>query len=408
MGRLIGWELKKLWGRKSVWITLLLCTVLFVLGESEAVTHFGLSGHAQGYRDVYQKYLGQTITEKLKKQITEEFTQYIQAHADSFTLEEFGDDQTGIKSTYFPSRTATGYDNGVWDAYNDLSGAYTVEEAQESLAYAKERLSTGKDEHGKPLKPDYLRAYQEEVHVGLRTPVVSFTRGWDLILSPLDTILGLAGYITLLTVGMALLGLFNTEATSRMEVLVLTAKHSRRVVWVKLITGVLVSIGVAALFFGLQYAVSLGIWGTEGSMLPADSHRDMPGSSAMTMGQSYALSMLFLLAMATACGAIVAWASARFRRPLVALLAAGAILGGMALAQGTWVHSSYRLASDFWAYRIDNALLLLPSIALIQTDLLPYRAYTMPWPLLELGVPLAMTVLFSLFAYRAFLRRPRI
>ncbi len=403
MGRLVGWELKKLRGRKILWVVLVLGMALFLFICWSRMEIYGLSGYAGGYHEVYLRYQGQTVTDAFRTQVTQDFFQYVSAHADRFKLVAL--DEGGPEEyAYYQSTGPWGADTGIWQAYNDLKSASTLEDNQKFLRYAEERVATGTDEQGAMLPPYQLHEYQNTVARGVTTPIVRFTRGWDECLY--DSVL--TGILTLACIGITLLGLFNTEATSRMEVLVLTAKHSRRVVWAKLITGVLVSVAVVALFFGLQYAVSLGIWGTEGSMLPADYHRDMPGSSAMTIGQAYALSMLFVLAMATACGAIVTWASARFRHPLVALLAAGAILGGMALAQDTWVHNSYRFASDSWSNFVNNALLLLPSIALIQTEILPYRAYTMPWPLLEFGVPLAMTVLFSLLAYRAFFRRSKI
>ena len=405
MKTLLACELRKILSRKVLWVVLALGVVMWVQVRGTGIVRERLSGSTQGVKDVIAQYEGQVLTEALQARMKESFESYVAAHGDRFIAdpEPVGNDD----SHWLPGEAATPYDQGVWVTYANLSGQMSLEDLRESQRMFQQMLTTGVDEQGMALSADTRRSLNDRVRFFAATPMVRYAKGWEeFFRAPNEN-----GLWVLLATVVALLGLFGGETSAHMDAIVLTARNRRRAVAAKLLAGAIVSGGSAVLFFGLQFAAQAYAWGLQGAWLPA-SQVDIRYGSLPVAGV-FALSVLALVLDAVACGAIVAWASARMRHVLLALLAAGAILGGMALLgmdSGTALQRQLRLLFSPYSpvlQMVDWFVYALPVNTLMENYPLAWNMSQAPTLILHLALPAGLAVMLSWLSSRAFLRRRR-
>ena len=136
-----------------------------------------------------------------------------------------------------------------------------------------------------------------------------------------------------------------------------------------------------------------------------NSHYDV---GTMPILPAFALSALALALAGVACGAIVAWASARFRHGLLTLLAGGGILAALALV---WDYRPqlfkpiYGTLAFDWIHMFLSAL---PVTVLRDTYNLAEQISQPSLLVLLLAVPAGLTVLLYWLAQRAVLRRRKV
>ena len=394
MGTLVGWELKKILNRKALWVALALGLALMVQTDT-SVVHDGVSGYARGWHDTYAKYEGQVATEALRTRMQEDYEQYAAAHPESFQKAEFAD-ETGEPAYY---ATDSGYYSGVDSAYIWLAQEYTVEYIQENYRNAAQELQSGVDGKGAPLEYYSIRFDREIVRNGVWTPVIHDSLLWTQYFYQFGS--GLPGMLALAVAVLALLGLFNGEASARMEAVVLTVKARQRLAAAKLIAGAIVVAAVMALILLLHGGLYVWAYGFTGADVPARivfSAMDITDLTALSMGVLLILTKALAVA---ACASAVAWASARFRHPLLSLLAVAAVLGAMmvgAVGQVIPHHYNSPFLVGFGEYAQR-----LPFPTVIGDNL-----YDIAHPQAVASLvlfPVAFGVLLCWLAYRAFLRR---
>ncbi len=404
MKTLLAYEFKKLLNRKIFWIALALCVGMWVQVRAIGIINERFSGSVQAERDVLRQYEGQVITEALQARIQQDFERYVAAHPDRFSLMQMDENDPGSKEEYWPNEAATRYESSVWATYYNLIGNRSLEDQQEFVRFAQQRLDKGTTEQGKPLTYQDRRTYQEVVKEGAIPAVVHYTRGWEEFYQGIDE----NGFMAIVVIGLALLGLFNGEASAHMDAVFLTAKARRRAVAAKLLAATAVATGIAALFFGLRFAAVAFAWGLDGATLPVSAMNRDYGVGTMPILPAFALSALVLALAAVACGAIVAWASARFRNGLLTLLAGGGILAAMALVwdfRPQLFQPIYGTLAFDW---IHNFLSALPVTVLRDTYNLAEQISQPSLLVLLLAVPTGLTVLLYWLAQRAVLRRRKV
>ncbi len=405
MRTLLAFELKKILNRKTLWLALALGVVMWVQVRGTGYIYERLSGRAQGFKDVTMQYEGQVLTEALQARIQADFDGYVAAHADRFAWKTFSQGEPEEFTSLCTTEEALDYDDGVLDSFGSLTVARSLEERQERMRQNQQALASGEDEQGKPLTAKQRRAINEEILYLAVTPVVHYARGWqEFFQSPNEN-----GLWVLVAVVMALLGLFNGEASARMEPIVLTARSRRRAVAAKLLAAAMVAGGSVALFFGLQFAAMAYTWGLQGALLPATALDHVAVSMPIIV--VFALTVLVLALAAMACAAVVAWASARFRHGLLSLLASGAILAGMAILwRNSWMlmEPPYNLHGNTVYEVIREWLLALPINTLMDPIYMSDRVTD--WGTLAQLVllPMVLSALLCWLAVRAFLRRRKI
>ncbi len=404
MKTLLAYELKKLLNRKILWVALALAVGMWVQVRAIGIVNERLSGSVQAERDILGQYEGEVITEALQARLQQDMERYIAAHPDSFFLMQIDENDPDSKEEYWPNEAATRYESSAWVTYYNLIGSRSLEDQQEYVRYAQQRLDDGTTEQGKPLTYQDKRRYQEIVQEGAIPSVIHYARGWEEFFQGIDE----NGFMAIVVIGLALLGLFNGEASARMEAILLTAKARRRAVAAKLLAATLVATGVAALFFGLRFAAVAFAWGLDGAMLPVSAMNTHYGAGTMPILPAFALSSLALALAAVACGAIVAWVSARFRHGLLTLLVGGGILTAMALVwdfRPQLFKPIYGTLAFDWIHKFMSAL---PLTVLRDTYDLAELICQPSLLILLLAVPAALTVLLYWLAQRAVLRRRKV
>jgi ABC-type transport system involved in multi-copper enzyme maturation permease subunit len=406
MRMLVAYEFKKLLGRKALWVALILGLAFFLLNPMSNSDNSGSQDSVRGIKDIYRQYEGQVLTEALQAKMQQDFDGYIAAHPDRFTqgvLEGVDEDKDGQPdTTYFPNEVATDYDSEVWVAYSNLIGNMSLEDTQEFMRTVNEMLTSGTDTLGKPLTLSYRRSLEQTVQAGVAEPVVHYTKGWEGFFKDEP----LPGLLVLVITSMALLGLFNGEASARLDSVVLCTKARRQMVWAKLFVGAAVPAGAVLLFFGLQLARMALLWGLDGAMLPItalESIRYATNTLDLSVLSAFALSAVVLALAAVACGAVVAWASAQFRHVLLTLLAGGAVLAGMVWL---WKQDVALFGTESsLAVGANQLLYALPPNTLTNTYFMPERVASAGTLALLIILPIGLSVLLGWLANRAFLRR---
>ncbi len=394
MKTLLAYELKKLLNRKILWVALALGMALLVWLDMSIINN---TSYAQGWHDVYAKYEGQVATEALQQRMQEDFSSYVAAHPGDFQ-EAWRDDQTG--AVHYMANDS-GYNYGISDAYNWLSQGMTVESVEAQYLDAKQQLENGVSQDGTPLGYNDIRFYEKIVRNGLRTPIIHDALFWLEVFYQARGIS--TGILTLAVAVLALLGLFNGEASARMEAVVLSARYRQRLASAKLVSGGIVVIVFTMFYLALHIGLSILVYGLTGMDAPAQTVFSAMDTTALTAGTVGFLILLVKALAIMACASAVAWASARFRNPLMSLLAAAAVLAVTMLVMVVSAIPDYYNSPVLTAI-LEHAALLPLKVTL---DDVLYEVARPPQLTCLLVFPVVFTALFCWLAKRAFLRRRR-
>lgn len=416
MRTLIAYEFMKLLGRRAAWGALLLALAAFALLSWQAVRGSDLPAQAQGMRDVYSRYEGQAVTDALRLQAQKDYEAHLASNADRFDASTVTV-PNGREYTWYIANQP-GYDEGVRLAFEDIGNLMTLEDKEQRVRQAQERLDAGAEEDGKPLTDAARSGYESTVRLGARVSHVHYAQLWQRSLQ-LGSVL--PGILTLLVLAAALLALFNGEAAARLEAVVLTAKARQQTAWAKMWTALIVSIGVSVLFFGLQFALDTLIWGLDGAQLPVSDYyygMNLRNGIDLPVGRAFALGQGVVLLASVCCGCVLAWASARWRWPLMALLAAGLALGSMIalhrlFANNFWHFEEYAASHDLQELSATISSVLerlwtLPPNVLIESYPLPFQMTQAAKVIPHLALLLALTALLWWRSLHNFLRHRKV
>ena len=339
---LTRYELKKLFQKKILWVTLLVCclailfSLLFPLVGDYYVdkvfidTNYNMHITDQGYRKALDgRPIDQTLLEETiaayrrvpmdisPYSLTEEYQTYARPYSEIFNL---------IRGwTRLESAAAA-----AWTP--DESALYAAMEQTMHTAWSNNYLTEGEIE------------YWETQLSELETPFVyAHHDGYMYILETFLTV----GFMMLLYAAIALSTVFPDEHTHRTDQLILSAPLGHNTVyWAKLTAGITAGVIGALLMTLLTWSVSLGIYGTGGFDMPVQLFYTSYAGK-LTIGQTCLIAYGCLLVTAVLMSVAVMFLSELLRSGIAALSVTTAMLLASALVQ---VPPQYRLLGQLWDY----------------------------------------------------------
>ena len=339
---LTRYELKKLFQKKILWVTLIVCflgilfSLLFPLVGDYYVdkvfidTNYNMHITDQGYRKALDgRAIDQTLLEETIEayrrvpmdrspySLTEEYQVYARPYSEIFNL----------------IRTWTRLESAAAAAWSpDESALYAAMEQTMRNAWDNNYLTDGEI------------AYWQSRLDTLKTPFVyAHHDGYGNILEAFLTV----GFMMLLYTAIALSNVFPDEHTHRTDQLVLSAALGRNTVyWAKLTAGITAGVIGALLMTLLTWAVSLCIYGTSGFTMPVQLFTTSYAGK-LTIGQACLIAYGCLMVTAVLMSVAVMVLSELLRSGIGALSVTTAMLLASALVQ---VPPQYRLLGQLWDY----------------------------------------------------------
>ena len=339
---LYRYELKKLFQKKILWVTLFICflgilfSMLFPLVGDYYVdkvfidTNYNMHITDQGYRKaldgrpIDQTLLEETIAayrrvpmDRSPYSLTEEYQTYARPYSEIFNLVR------------------------VWTGLDPASAAQW-EPNEDALYTAMEQtMHTHWDNN---YLTDSEIAYWEKQLNSLQTPFVyQYHDGYMTILEVFLTV----GFMMLLYTAIALANVFPDEHTRRTDQLVLSSPMGRkRIYWVKLAAGITVGVMGALLMTLLTWSISLYIYGAEGYDAPIQLFYSTYAGN-LTLGQACLIAYGCLIVTAMLTSVLVMFLSELLHSGIAALSVTTAMIVASALVQ---VPPQYRLLGQLWDY----------------------------------------------------------
>ena len=339
---LTRYELKKLFQKKILWVTLLVCflgiafTLLFPLAGNYYVdgmyidSNYNMHITDQGYRMALDgraidgALLEETIAayrhvpmDKSPYSLTEEYQVYARPYSAVFQLIRAW---TGLA----PEAAAN------WSP--DEDALYDAMEQTMHTAWGYNYLN------------DREIAYWESQLSKLQTPFVYAQHdGYMYILEVFLTV----GFMMLLYIAIVLSNVFPDEHTHRTDQLVLSTPMGRSTVyWAKLTAGVIAGLTGALLMTLLTWSVALCVYGTGGFDVPVQLFYTSYAGN-LTIGQACVIAYGCLLITSVLMTIVVMFLSELLRSGIAALSVTTAMLLASALLQ---VPPQYRLLGQLWDY----------------------------------------------------------
>ncbi len=339
---LYRYELKKLFQKKILWVTLFIClfaiafSILFPLAGSYYVdgvlidSNYNMYLTDQGYRKalsgcaIDQALLEETITayshvpmEQIPYSLTEEYQTYARPYSEIYHL----------------IRLWTGLDTvsaANWSA--DENALYTAMEQTMHNHWDYSYLTESEI------------AYWEKQLGELQTPFVyQYHDGYMTILEVFLTV----GFMMMLYTAIALANVFPDEHTLRTDQLLLSApKGKGTIYWVKLLAGISAGLMGALLMTLLTWAVSLAVYGTEGFDMPIQLFYTTYAGK-LSIGQACLIAYSCLMVTAFVISVMVMFLSELLHSGIAALSVTTAMIVASCLYQ---FPAEYRLLSQLWDY----------------------------------------------------------
>ena len=336
------YELKKLFQKKILWVTLLVCflaiafTLLFPLAGNYYVdgmyidSNYNMHITDQGYRMALDgraidgALLEETIAayrhvpmDKSPYSLTEEYQTYARPYSAIFNL----------------IRAWTGLEPPAAAAWTpDETALYTAMEQTMHTAWGYNYLN------------DREIAYWESQLSKLQTPFVyAHHDGYMYILEVFLTV----GFMMLLYTAIVLSNVFPDEHTHRTDQLVLSAPMGRNTVyWAKLTAGITAGVIGALLMTLLTWALAFSIYSSNGFDMPIQLFYTSYAGN-LTIGQTCVIAYGCLIITAVLMSVMVMFLSELLRSGIGALSVTTAMLLASALIQ---IPPQYRLLGQLWDY----------------------------------------------------------
>ena len=339
---LTRYELKKLSQKKILWITLIVCflailfSLLFPLVGSYYVdgvlidSNYNMHITDQNYREALD---GRAIDDILLEETIEAYRHVPMDKSPYSLTEEYQTYARPYSAIFNLIRAWTRLEPAAvlnWSA--DEDGLYSAMEQTMGIAWDNNYLT------------DAETAYWEAQLDTLQTPFVYEQHdGYEYILEVFLTV----GFMMMLYTAIVLSNVFPDEHIHRTDQLVLSAPLGRSTVyWAKLTAGVTAGVMGALLMTLLTWAVSLGVYGTDGFDAPVQLFYTAYAGK-LTIGQTCLIAYGCLMFTAVLMSAAVMFLSELFRSGIGALSVTTAMLLASALVQ---VPPQYRLLGQLWDY----------------------------------------------------------
>ena len=339
---LTRYELKKLSQKKILWITLIVCflailfSLLFPLVGSYYVdgvlidSNYNMHITDQNYREALD---GRAIDDILLEETIEAYRHVPMDKSPYSLTEEYQTYARPYSAIFNLIRAWTRLEPAAvlnWSA--DEDGLYSAMEQTMGIAWDNNYLT------------DAEAAYWKAQLDTLQTPFVYEQHdGYEYILEVFLTV----GFMMLLYTAIVLSNVFPDEHIHRTDQLVLSAPLGRSTVyWAKLTAGVTAGVMGALLMTLLTWAVSLGVYGTDGFDAPVQLFYTAYAGK-LTIGQTCLIAYGCLMFTAVLMSAAVMFLSELFRSGIGALSVTTAMLLASALVQ---VPPQYRLLGQLWDY----------------------------------------------------------
>ncbi len=320
--RLVGFEYKKMFGKKITWITLgtIWATILFscvisLMGNIEA----GGKVVSSRYEDIEAQkreelnYSGEAIDESLLGEAQQAYqASTLEYVSDVYDSEDEWDQYRTYIRPYISLAslvTMAGQDIST----SDMAEFYQARTQRMKAMYAAEELTEGELEYHlkldeqvqKPLEYSYTKAYSRFISL-------EYTNG----------------LFTLFAVAICTAGIFAGEYSSKVDALMLASKYGKnKVIYAKLLTGFSFAVIVALLFLGSAF-VELGIaHGFDGANA-AVQVKYLLLSYPLTMGQVVALLIAFGAIAACIVAGVTMLCSAKMKTNFSTLIVTSVLIFG--------------------------------------------------------------------------------
>ena len=339
---LTRYELKKLFQKKILWVTLFICflgilfSMLFPLVGDYYVdkvfidTNYNMHITDQGYRKALD---GRAIDQTLLEETIEAYSHVPMDRSPYSLTEEYQVYARPYSEIFNLIRTWTRLEPAAAAAWSpDDSALYAAMEQTMHTVWDNNYLT------------DAEVTYWQSRLDTLETPFVyAHHDGYRYILEVFLTV----GFMMLLFTAIALSNVFPDEHTHRTDQLVLSAALGRNTVyWAKLTAGITAGVIGALLMTLLTWSVSLGIYGTGGFDMPIQLFYTSYAGK-LTIGQTCLIAYGCLMVTAVLMSVAVMVLSELLRSGIGALSVTTAMLLASALVQ---VPPQYRLLGQLWDY----------------------------------------------------------
>ncbi len=334
------YEIKKLTGKKLLWVTALLCMVCIVITafagligtyyvDGEPIeSNYEAFKKDQAYRkEISGRYIDEALlretvdgyshvpTDALRYTLTEEYENFARPYSDIFNL---------IRS---------------WTGMN-LSDIQ-VWEVNEVALYEARMQCLESNWQSIPLT-EKEKEFWRNKEIQIDTPLVYYYHeGYENTLHSFLTV----GVLMLLFVSICLSNLFADEHIRRTDQLVLSSVGGKEpAYWAKILAGVTVSVVAATLMTLMTMGFNLGIYGAEGFGMPFQSCFSTY-SYPITIGQACLIAYGVLIVASILAAVFVMVISELFHSGIVALsISTGLIILGNVLI----IPTQYRVIAQIW------------------------------------------------------------
>lgn len=334
------YEMKKLIGRKILWISTFLCIICTIISVFAGLlgTYYEAgepieSNYEAFQKDqVYRKALsGKYIDEDLLRETVEGYRRIPETEPQYTLTDEYETYARPYSDIFNMIRSWTGMNLSEiqnWkvdeDALYEVRMQY-LESSWQSIPLTENEKEFWRDQENQIEKP-LLYMYHES---------------YENILESFLT----CGVLMLLFVAICLANLFSDEHVRRTDQLVLSSIGGKDVAyWAKIFAGVSVAIGVATLLTFMVIGLSLGVYGTEGFEMPIQSCL-LSYSYPITIGQACLIAYGVLIIASILAAVFVMVISELFRSGIVALaISTGLIILGNVIM----IPTQYRVLAQIW------------------------------------------------------------
>ena len=352
---LYGYELKKIWKRKIVRITLLVClAAVFISVTGPAMgSHYVDNEKADSKyhiflldREYNRQLNGREIDQTLLEEMSDAYGR-IPSSAERYTLTEeyqkYARPYNAIFSFVGDMTDMTISETRQW--IPDLQDLYARRMAMLEAHWTSENLSEGEKE------------FWRQKEAALKTPFVyQNADGYYRLFSAVPTM----GLLALLSISICLAGVFAEEHARKTDQLILcSARGKSAAYWAKILAGASFSAGISLLLMTLGLLLTYALYGSEGAgaMFQLIFARY---SCSLTVGQSVLIVYGCMIATSVIFSIMVMLLSEMLRSSIAAL----AVTSGMLmLSMVCSIPYQYRIFAQIW-------------------DLLP-SAFLTPWNIFD-------------------------
>ncbi len=273
-----GIELKKIFGRRILWISILIETLLVLLMlSSDRIVKFKYpDGKVMSGKEYYA--LARQKGEALSgKPMDDNFFEEIRRSVISYAIkagyvkeEELNAVKAGTASEMMTHSTET----ALWDAAEETGCADAfglISSLTDNIGHFlkisskewHERLSKGiASTYSSADVSDVERAHWIQSSSKIKKPLTYYyTKGYSCFYSQMYAFI----WMLIILVAISLAGLFADERSTRMDALILSAKNGRKTIaYGKLLAGITIGVAEAVFLFLLNVVSSVAIGGTQG------------------------------------------------------------------------------------------------------------------------------------------------